>query len=661
MQPARDEGLGSAPALATVVPIDLHRRDRSAAAERSPMGWSAIAIAIALAVSPLASGYFDFTVWGPLALGAMVLLVIVVRVSRPVFTRLGVLAAAGLGALVALSAASILWAESKDSAWTSTNRVALYAAIFGIVLLAVRDRSTGRAIVMILGAGALIACVWLDCRFALGHGQDAFINQRLDAPIGYVNGTGALLVMASWPWLAYAEAAGRRWLRSAALAAAALMVSTCVLTQARAVVPAMVIASALALLCCEDRVRRALNLCIVAATVACSLPWTLAVYNGATALSAAPTQAHIQAAGIALLGAAIAAGLARQGLSLAVALLSEQRRAQLTRTLGATMLAGLALALVVGLAVGEPLIVREWHEFTALHVNQNVSSRFVDAGGYRYDLWRVAIREFVAHPLAGLGAGNYDAGYYLLRHNPEYVLQPHSLELQELAELGMLGFAALLVFCGPVLVAGLRRGGTLASEDRLIKVAALGMFTAWLVDTSVDWPYDIPGIAGIAFVAAALLLVPAVAGATVRKGRRGSSLWTIPALVVIALLAAGIGRQYAATRISQAGLAQVARTPAKAIKTLRRAAQFDPYSLNTLYGIASAYARLDDYVDARDALLVAAAREPRNYVPPTLLGDLAMRRGDDSLAAAEYRHAISLDPDDPSLTSSLAAALGAVK
>ncbi len=623
------------------------------------MGWTAVAVAIALAASPLASGYFDFTVWGPLALGAMVLLVIVVRVSKPAFTRLGVVAGAGLGALVALSAASILWAESKDSAWTSTNRVALYAVIFGIVLLAVRERATGRVIVMILGAGATIACIWLDCRFALGHGQDAFINQRLDAPIGYVNGTGALLVMAAWPWLACAEAAARRWLRSAALAAAALMVSTCVLTQARAVVPAMVIAAALTLLCCEDRIRRAINLCIVAAAVACSLPWTLAVYSGATALTAAPSQSHIRAAGIALLACALAAGLARHGLSLAVARLSEARRATLSRRLGHTMLVSLALALVAGLAIGAPFIVRQWRAFTALHVDQNVSSRFIDAGGYRYDLWRVALREFVAHPLAGLGAGNYDAGYYLLRHNPEFVLQPHSLELQELAELGVLGFAALLAFCGPVLVSGFRRSGTLASEDRLIKVAALGMFTAWLVDTSVDWPYDIPGIAGIACVAAALLVVPAVAGAAAPSSRRRASLWTIPALVVIALLAASIGRQYAATRISQTGLAQVARSPAKAIKTLRRAAQLDPYSLNTLYGLASAYARRDDYPDARDALLVAAAREPRNYVPPTLLGDLAMRRGDYALAAAEYRHAISLDPDDPSLTSSRARALGA--
>ena len=65
--------------------------------------------------------------------------------------------------------------------------------------------------------------------------------------------------------------------------------------------------------------------------------------------------------------------------------------------------------------------------------------------------------------------------------------------------------------------------------------------------------------------------------------------------------------------------------------------------------VGLAYARLDDYSGARATLQIAARREPHNYVPPALLGDLAMRRGYYRLAAAEYRRALALNPRDPEL------------
>jgi Flp pilus assembly protein TadD len=58
---------------------------------------------------------------------------------------------------------------------------------------------------------------------------------------------------------------------------------------------------------------------------------------------------------------------------------------------------------------------------------------------------------------------------------------------------------------------------------------------------------------------------------------------------------------------------------------------------------------MNDYPRARGALLLATRREPHNYVPPALLGDLAMRRGDYPLATVEYRRALALNPRDPVL------------
>jgi tetratricopeptide (TPR) repeat protein len=297
-------------------------------------------------------------------------------------------------------------------------------------------------------------------------------------------------------------------------------------------------------------------------------------------------------------------------------------------------------------------------------VDQSAAVRFTEVSGYRYDLWRVAVREFRAHPLGGVGAGNYDADYYRLRNNPEYVLQPHSLELQMAAELGIGGVLFLLLFCGAVLSAGFVKRGTLASSDRLIKIAALGIFAAWLADTSVDWLYDIPGLAGTALIAAALLVAPAPrdSGARVAPARRPS--WArrgalAAGFCVIAVLAASIGRQYAATRFAASGAGEVASSPLAAISTLHTAEQLDPYSLTTLYSISSAYARLDDYGAARETLLDAARIEPDNYVPPALLGDLAMRHRNYRVARLEYRQALLLNPRDPQLVQSALAALHA--
>ena len=181
--------------------------------------------------------------------------------------------------------------------------------------------------------------------------------------------------------------------------------------------------------------------------------------------------------------------------------------------------------------------------------------------------------------LRGVGAGNYDDSYYRLRHNPQSVTVPHSLEMQMLAELGIGGIVGLLLFCGAVLYAGLsgdRR--RLAGRDPGIRIAALGMFTAWLTATSFDWLYDIPGLTGMAMLAASILLVrvpdderlaadsdaqvpmrvvgsatdtPAPSNVARPRRVRSPQVSLVAALGMLALLAASLGRQYVATLYSR--------------------------------------------------------------------------------------------------------------
>lgn len=633
-----------------MLPLRPDRRGGRTIANTPALGWAAILLALVLAASPLADGFYDFNVWGGLSLGATALLVCLAWVGRPVLTRPALVAVAGLGLLLLLSFASMLWAESKDAAWSDANRLAFYGVAFVIVIVAVRETRTARLIVLILGSAALLTSLWLVASIVLGGGEGAFLTRRLNSPIGYINGTAGLLLMGFWPWFACAETARTRAWRAATLAAATLVASTMILTQSRAVVPAIAVSSVVVLLSAGGRTKRAINLILAVLGVAATLPWTLPVYSNGGLLERNAALAHgdLLAAAIAMVVASLLVGLAHAAISRAVERTGAERADRVQHLLGRALVVGAAVVLLVGTPLAAPFIAREWRTFTSLKVNENASVRFVDASGFRYDLWRVAVREFAAHPLVGVGAGNYDSDYYRLRNNPEYVVQPHSLELQTAAELGVLGVLGLIAFVGGVVWAACARGGTLAAGDRMVKVAATGMFVAWFVHTSVDWLYDIPGLTGMAMISAALLVVPAPRAGGVARTRRQMALLA-PALVVLGLLAASAGRQYIAERYATSGSAQLAGAPAKAITTLQRARALDPYSLSTLYSLAAAYARLDDYPDAHAVLLAAAALEPHNYVPPALLGDLAVRRGDLAVARAAYARALVLNPRDPTI------------
>lgn len=643
--------LASAAGVGIDVALPRRDRDRRAIARTPALGWAAIALALTLAASPVAHGFYDFDVWGALSLAATALLACLAWVCSPVLTRPAAVALAGLSLLLVLSFCSMIWAESKDAAWTDANRLAFYGLAFVIVIVAVRETRTARLVVLILGSAALLTSLWLVASIALGGGEGAFLARRLNSPIGYINGTAGLLLMGFWPWFACAETARSRAWRAAALSSATLVASTMVLTQSRAVVPAIAVSGIVAVLIAGGRTKRAINLILAVLGVLATLPWTLPVYSNGGPLerNAAPAHGDLLAAAIAMVVASLLVGLAHAAISWGVERTGAERADPAQQLLGRALVVGAAVALIVGTPLAAPFIAREWRTFTSLKVNANASVRFVDASGFRYDLWRVALREFEAHPLTGLGAGNYDSEYYRLRDNPEYVVQPHSLELQTAAELGVLGVLGLLAFVGGVLWAVWARSGTLAANDRMVKVAATGVFVAWFVHTSVDWLYDIPGLTGMAMISAALLVVPAQpARRGIARTRRRAAL-LVPALLVLGLLAASVARQYVAHRYATSGSDQLAGAPARAITTLQRARALDPYSLSTLYSLAAAYARLDDYAAARAVLLDAAAREPHNYVPPALLGDLALRHGDVAVARAAYARSLVLNPRDPTI------------
>jgi tetratricopeptide (TPR) repeat protein len=649
----------------TVVPQARHSRPRGPGIRRV----LALILAAGLACSPLDYGYYGLTAWAPLGLGAFVLLVLLLFLGPP--TRLGRtarVALGGLALLALLSFASILWAESRDSAWTSANQVAVYGALLALGMLTIREHLSAWSVMMLLGLAALAVALVLSLEFVAGSGAGAFLHSRLNSPMGYVNATAGLMVMGVWPWLGLAERLATRWGRAAAISAAALIAGTAVLTQTRAILPAAALSIALALLAGRGRIRRAVNSIIVLGAVGGGLPWTLDVYRstGPTHLLS-PSGDVLRAAGLALLGTVLLAFL--------LSVMADAAGQQLTR--GGQRLAssrfGRALVVVAlgGLVAGAGAaehgrIATQWHDFTSLNDERSAGDRFLAVGGGpRYDLWRIALDEFAGDPLGGVGAGNYADQEYRLRRAGEHVTNPHSLELQTLAELGVGGAVGLALFVLPVLGAAVRRSRAGRSEAEAgLYPAAAGVFSAWLVATSVDWLYDFPGLTGMALLAAVILVMgagdargePAAGTSGPANRSRGARVSVAVGLGALALLAASLGRQCVAALYSNSGGELVASHPRRALRTLTAAEGLDPWSLKTQYAVAAAYARLDNYSGARAALLRAAQLEPENFVPRALLGDIATRAGDPVAALAAYRQALRLDPHEPVLRRALARA-----
>ena len=298
----------------------------------------------------------------------------------------------------------------------------------------------------------------------------------------------------------------------------------------------------------------------------------------------------------------------------------------------------------------------EYRAFTELGAQSDSTSRFTSGGGNRYDYWRVALDQFADNPIRGVGAGNYDRTYFLERRTTEDIRQAHSIELQTLGELGIVGGALLAVFLVAIAV-GFGRRAREAKNDlraRGLAVAAGGTFAVWLVHTSVDWLHLIPGLTGIALCSAAVLVGP---WARSRAGRMGSGRIVIALVCGLVVLAGAVfvGRAALADRYLNEGRDVLVSDPAAAVVKAKDSQRLNDERLQAYYLESAAWARLGDYPRARAALAEGARREPHDFVTWALLGDLATRREEYRQALADYRRALALNPRAPSLRGSGAA------
>lgn len=612
-------------------------------------------LGLGLGLGQMWGGLYEVGSWGPVAICVIVATIALLVGRGMVPSRAGLALVGGLAGLAILSAASVLWAESSAATAFEAHRWALYATLALLPLLLVRGAVEQRALVLAFGAGGGLVGLLLWSEMLLGGGGDRFIAMRLTEPLGYVNGQAAAFLLAAWPALAVAERSQRSWSRGLAAAAAALLLGLAVLTQSRGAAVGFLASLAAVMVLLPGRERRLWLIIVVLAGVTVAAPTLLDVYRSVPDGEARPTDGVLRSAAVALgVAAALAGGV--WAAATAVVARSGQAVVQRASQLGRAAALGLLVVAVIAgaIALGDPIERANQlkEQFTSLETPTFVEqgTRLTSGGGNRYDYWRVAVREFRTDPVVGVGAGGYPRDYFRLRATPEDVRQPHSLELQVLAELGLLGMGLLVVFLWALAFAMWRAGRLLAARraDGIAVVAGVGIIATWVAQTSVDWLHLLPSLTGATVaIAAALLAIP-----TSTRRRPGPGVLA-GAVLLLVVAAAGIGRLTLADRARADAEERLVSAPSEAVEQADRSLQLQPDDLLALYVKAAALAQLDRYDAARDTLVEAVGAEPSNFVPRVLLGDLAARRGDSDLARRRYEEARRLNPRDPQIPARL--------
>jgi hypothetical protein len=460
-------------------------------------------------------GYFDQPrAWAGLIAWALVAVAVALDGPALPRSRSAWLALGGLALLAAWTLLSITWAPIAGSAYHAGQLVMLYVGVLLAATLLLRSPPAQRIVEPALAAGALIVTGYgILGRLLPGvlHFSRSISAQgRLEQPLTYWNAMGELAALGFVLCARIAGDAQRpRALRAAAAAASAPLGLGLYLSFSRGALFACA-AGLVALIVAAPR-REQLEGIVVAISAAVLSSIAAAPFKGVTSLAGALGTRERQGAIVLVLLVAIGVAAAAVQRYRAVRVKAAPLRLPRHTAWIALVLicAGMALAIVVGSkeSANRPL--------------SGGASRYVTLQSNRYAYWRVAFRAFGDEPLHGVGAGGWAVWWLRYRPFNDFAQDAHSLPLQTLAELGLVGLALLgALFAGVGLAA--------RNANRIAPALAAGPIAGFVVYTAhapLDWDWQMPAVTVVAIVLAGAILAisgeaqssSAIRGASRRK------------------------------------------------------------------------------------------------------------------------------------------------
>jgi O-antigen ligase len=269
------------------------------------------------------------------------------------------------------------------------------------------------------------------------------------------------------------------------------------------------------------------------------------------------------------------------------------------------------------------------------------------ASNGRVDMWRVSLAAFAQAPLRGGGADTFELAWQRERSTAlrnASTLQAHSLYLEVLAELGLVGFLLLGGAIATVLAVLARK---VRGPDRVLHGTLFAAVLCWAVAAGMDWHWEVPAVS-LWFFAIGAAAMARTGSADPPRSTLGLPARVSIALACCAVLAAGPVR----VAISQHALedAIVAfragdceRTVEAASASVEALERHEPYQL---LGYCASRAGRSGL--AFEALRQAIDSDPRHWRPYYALAYTRAAAGEDprpAIAAAR-----SLNPYEEQIT-----------
>ena len=445
-------------------------------------------------------GEVGIAVWWLLAVGALAGVLPVVRPGRATLALLGVFALftvwTGLG---------IAWSDSAERSVLELARVATYLGMLALAACALDARTARSAL-----HGSAVACAAVGLLAVMSRIRPdwfpadelvAYLHlgvqagQRLNYPLNYSDGLGSFAAIGIPVLLAAAATARTLAGKVTSTAAVPVLLLALYLSGSRGGLLGAVVGLLVWIALAPDRLPRLATLAFAGAggAVLMAAAADRSGFRDGLLTAAAREQADEMLVYVVVVVVAVA--LLHSGLSLALrhgerpAWSRPSRRAGLA-ALAAVVLLGAGAALTAG-APGA--LSAKWREFQSAQpsatAQSDVFGRLGDiSGSIRYQYWQSALRGWETDRLRGIGPGAFELWWARDGQFPEFVRDAHSLYVETLAELGVVGLALLAVALALMLglgAAGALRKGPVAR--RAVAAGATAGVAAFVAGASVNW------------------------------------------------------------------------------------------------------------------------------------------------------------------------------
>ena len=562
----------------------------------------------------------------------------------PQLDRPGAVVVLAVTTLAVWAGVSVVWSIAGDRSWAGLGKGLVYVAflVLGLVLAASLRTAGARGAAVVLAVVIAAALGWaLLGRAVPGLFPDGGRIARLREPVGYWNAL-ALLAGTAVPlglWVATSTPAASRRVAGGLLVYAGVL--TLMLTQSRAGVLAGCAGTVLWLLLSTRWLEGALLGLVGAVPALAVSAWVFTrpalVDDGALRLDRVDD--GVLFAGFAVVGAVIVAVVA--GLVPVHTWVAERRRSVRRGLVLAVLSLVVVCAAGLVVAVGNPATWARDQVSGGECVND--PGRLTDlCANNRLDWWGDAVQVFKRYPVGGSGSLTFEIARKRVRSDGTPVLQPHSVPLQLLSDLGFVGVALGLTIAAGAAVGIARALRRLDGPEREAAAALACVPVVYGVHALVDYDADFIAVTAVALVACGALL--GVARPAVRVGApllTAAAAVAIAAAMAVVLVTPALADRDVdrSTRLLDEGRLNAAAAAAN------RARSLDPLGLDPVYAAAAAADRLGNVARARALYRRATEMQPENPEPWITLGlyELAGRR-DLCSAYQALNAAYTLDP-----------------